>query len=124
MSLNEDHCGECEKDPCVCVEQDDEDDVSPSQNKAWGKRTLIDMVDDEDDPHIYQSAAGKTPAHMRRFIDDECEEEVEEPDLQYYFEQYELTKQQQIAMCRTYANYLAQQLRSSGKMKAARTHKK
>lgn len=40
------------------------------------------------------------------------EELGEHPDLAAYFEQYSLTEQQQIAMCRTYANYLSQKVRS------------
>lgn len=42
----------------------------------------------------------------------EYDEGMEQPDLAAYFEQFELTEQQQIAMCRTYANYLSQKVRS------------
>lgn len=127
-------------------------------------KTFIDMEQNSDEPVIVRGAAGKAPASLSQFIDDEaneCEglncafcglvscrcaydidaqeddenvEEIEEdldsatirkrnsrfeydegmiqPDLAAYFEQFELTEQQQIAMCRTYANYLSQKVRS------------
>lgn len=114
--------------------------------------TIIDMVDDEDNPLIRRGAAGKAPAHLSQYIDDEAEEfeeidedddeeevldledqaekdlerkrdlarwkeeELEEgPDLGEYFAEFDLTEQQQIAMCRTYANYLAQRCRARAK---------
>lgn len=117
--------------------------------------TIIDMVDDEDNPLIRRGPAGKAPAHLSQFVDDEAEEfeEIDEddedgleelvmeserygerdlerkrelarwrdnsveegPDLGEYFAEFDLTEQQQIAMCRTYANYLAQRCRARAK---------
>lgn len=37
---------------------------------------------------------------------------AEEPDLDEYFDQFGLTDQERIGMCRTYANYLAQKVRT------------
>jgi len=39
-------------------------------------------------------------------------EEEDVPDLAEYFHQFGMTKKQQIAVCRTYANHLAAALRS------------
>jgi len=54
------------------------------------------------------------PRSLKRSVADlsGIDEFGENPDLAEYFEQYKLTEQQQIAMCRTYANYLSQKVRS------------
>lgn len=48
-----------------------------------------------------------------------CPEEYdafyEEPDLRSYFSQFNLTDQAVIALCRTYANYMAQKTRLAGR---------
>jgi len=108
-------------------------------------KTIIDMVDDEDDPKIYVGAAGKAPYSLGSGLlseeedDDEeypadeeivdasnaykadyakrlrCEEEYEQsitPDLASYFDKFNLPNFSVIAICRTYANYLAQQERT------------
>lgn len=113
MSLNEDHCGECEHDPCVCeVIQDEEENSAevrtpnPLARSQASKRLFIDMEDDSDEPGIYQGAAGKAPAHLGGFIDEDDDEEGV-PDLQSYFSKFDLPPQSVIAMCRTYANSLA-----------------
>lgn len=138
-------------------------------------RTLIDLAENSDEPTITRGAAGKAPAHLGGFIDEEaeevdedevcercalancrcaydidaqpeeeeelfeedegdeeilqhqqgwkrslrCEEKYEDfrPDLAVYFAEFGLTEQQQIAMCRTYANYLAQKVRAAMKEK-------
>lgn len=128
MSIDEDHCGECGNDPCNCGElaQDEEIVESPPwDNKgSQRKRTIIDLEEDSDEPKIYAGAAGKAPAHLSQSVDWYGVETGDEPDLLSYFEQFGLTKQQEIAICRTYANYLAQQLRATGAMKAARKQQK
>jgi len=46
-----------------------------------------------------------------------CDESYSpEPDLDAYFDGFGLSAQSRIAMCRTYANYLTQKLRSSGRL--------
>lgn len=127
MSLMDDHCGECGCDPCTCCEQDNVEEAdeiieSPPWDKGASqkKRTIIDLEEDSDEPKIYAGAAGKAPAHLSHNVDWYGIETGDEPDLLSYLGQFELTKQQEIAICRTYANYLAQQLRATGAMKAAR----
>lgn len=122
-----------------------------------GFRTHIDLVEDEDKPKIYTTAAGKRPMRVELLDEEEDLEEEEEPeqdeeimehagrykrefsrsllctenyadfykepDLRTYFSEFDLTPHQQIAMCRTYANYLTQQLRASGRMAPARAKK-
>lgn len=111
-------------------------------------KTMIDLVDNEDDPKIYVGAAGKAPyslgsgllsdddedvddddedkvdeeiiAHDKEYKADyakrlRCEEEYENdqtPDLASYFATFNLPNFSVIAICRTYANYLAQQDRT------------
>lgn len=130
MSLDEDHCGECGSDPCEChgpddaVEEEEEIIESPPWQASQKKRTIIDLEENSDEPKIYAGAAGKAPAHLSQSIDWYGKETDDEPDLLSYLGQFELTKQQEIAICRTYANYLAQQLRASGAMKAPRKQQK
>lgn len=112
MSLNEDHCGECEHDPCVCVSlQDEEEDSSelktPNPLGRSQKRLFVDLAEDSDEPIIMATAAGKAPAHLSQYIHEEEEEEENVPDLQSYFSNFALPPQSVIAMCRTYANSLA-----------------
>lgn len=110
------------------------DEEQPLQRSV--ARTIIDMCDDSDEPKIYSTPAGKAP---RGWVADEeeedeeileaakhaqenlnkvlqCDENYEDivPDLGVYFSKFDLSEQQQIAMCRTYANYLTQKLRASG----------
>jgi len=111
-------------------------------------KTIIDMVEDEDDPKIYVGAAGKAPYSLGSGLlsdedeDDEeypadeeivehdkeykaeyakrlrCDEDYCEgftahtPDLAAYFKEFDLPNFSIIAICRTYANYLAQQERT------------
>jgi len=81
----------------------------------------IDAPGDEDDDLLEEEEEGDEEIITRgrgfkRDLDRSlrCEEEYDDgnPDLAAYFEQYNLTEQQQIAMCRTYANYLSQKVRS------------
>jgi len=122
-------------------------DETPRQLHRSVAKTIIDMVDDEDDPKIYVGPAGKAPYSLgsgllseeeedeEEFPADEeiiqtekaykedyakrlrCDEEYDEelsphPDLASYFAKFDLPNFSVIAICRTYANYLAQQERS------------
>ena len=130
-------CDECGYSPCVCKTTGQDDVPNPLQRSY--ARTHIDLVEDEDDPKIWTTPAGKRPVSLAQELEDEVEEEEEDelaaaghlyaakfreslkceedyesfhPDLTAYFAQFDISDQQQIAMCRTYANYLAQRLRS------------
>lgn len=67
-----------------------------------------------------RAVAGKQP----RYVDalglsqlwEEAEEEAEQqPDLKSYFEDFGLSKPQQVRLCRAYANLLAQETRCARK---------
>lgn len=76
----------------------------------------IDMVDDEDKPRITMGAA-KRRITKRKSEDIYCDEAFEDkPDLGAYFGLFDLSDQQEIAICRTYANYLTSALRASGRI--------
>lgn len=68
-------------------------------------------VDEDADPEILENHKEYAADFLKRM---RCEEgiEPEEPDLQEYFAQWDLDETQVIAICRTYANYLAQRVRS------------
>lgn len=109
MSLEGDHCGECGMDPCECVVQD-----SPVGMKGE-KRPYFTIDGDEE---IVEHNKGYQAAFKRALM---CDEEYDQdPDLGIYFGTFNLSPEQQIAMCRTYANYLTQKLRSSGRLGPAR----
>jgi len=99
------------------------------------EHTMIDLVEDSDEPEITKWQGGKAPmpsVNQYDLMDDEeildndvlyksdfkralrCDEQYVEagPDLNEYFAKFDLTEFQVIAMCRTYANYLAQKARS------------
>ncbi len=61
--------------------------------------------------------AGKAPriCHVHAEPDSDDDVLLESPDLGEYFSQFELSAPQCIALCRTYANYLASVQRSHGK---------
>lgn len=46
-----------------------------------------------------------------QLCDEQYDAFYEEPDLRSYFAQFQLSEQSQIALCRTFANYLAQKTR-------------
>jgi len=117
-------------------------------------RTLIDMFENSDEPKFTHTAAGKAPAHLGNVVEDEeidspedsdeCDGDYDNrrkrdlamliseegepepmvPDLDEYFGNFDLDETQQIAICRTYANYLAQKVRSRwGNVKKLRAKK-
>lgn len=84
--------------------------------KRSQKRLFIDMVEDEDHPQVSTMAAGKRPAHLSQFVEEiggEDSDEVETPDLQLYFNKFDLDPHQIISMCRTFASSIAARLRAS-----------
>lgn len=98
---------------------------------------VLSEQDDEEVPELQRSYAMKGPRYGEEIDDEildhnekyqlkfkrslECEEEYEpEPDLDTYFDEFHLTQTQRIAMCRTYANYLTQKLRSTGRLQQPR----
>lgn len=66
------------------------------------------IEDDEDVAPLHRSGAfaGKAPWSLADLAD-EAEGSEDEPDLASYFSKFGLDPSSQIAMCRTYANYLA-----------------
>jgi len=121
-------------------------DETPRELRRSVAKTMIDLVEDEDDPKIYVGPAGKAPYSLgsgllseeeydeeedhgdgeimehnneykadyakRLRCEEEYEVESEVPDLALYFEKFNLPNFSVIAICRTYANYLAQQERT------------
>jgi len=142
MSLDNDHCGECAQDPCVCVGPLDLHEDTPKPNPL--KRSYANVgqprdpvfessqMEDDEDPLVEEDDDGDAEllSHHRGYQKKFkqaliCSESYSpEPDLDAYFDVFHLSAQQKIAMCRTYANYLTQKLRSSGKLAPARIHKK
>lgn len=91
---------------------------------AYDIDALEDVEEDqlpEDEEEILDVSPVRPKKRNSRF---EYDEGMVQPDLAAYFEQFELTEQQQIAMCRTYANYLSQKVRSKfGAGGAKKTYK-
>jgi len=125
MSLADDHCGECNHDPCTCVGPLDEEPIPNKLKRSYasvGSQFIDDeaddeveeVEDDEGDVEIVNHNRGYQ-RHFQKAL--RCDESYSpEPDLDAYFAGCGLSAQQRIAMCRTYANYLTQKLRSSGKL--------
>lgn len=90
-------CQECGRavEACVCESQLDEEDV------------------EEEDPEPEITRRGKRVRQFEQSM--KCDEHYdafyEEPDLRSYFSQFSMTEASQIALCRTWANYLAQKTR-------------
>lgn len=136
MSLADDHCGECGMDPCVChqPEQDEVEESPPREllrTNQGAKRPLFasQFIDDEAIEEEDDGEAEILDHHQRMQTNFKralhCAEKYEpEPDLDTYFAAFDMSAQSRIAMCRTYANYLTQKLRSSGKLGPARPKKK
>lgn len=84
----------------------------------------IDAQEDEQEEipedELEEESAPITNKRNARF---DYEEGEEQPDLAAYFDQFTIDEQQQIAICRTYANYLAQRLRSKFGPTGTRTWK-
>lgn len=110
--------------PSSSEEQDDVVEVPrpkvrvPAGKAPWVPRRREPSEDDEIIEHhnAYQNNFRKRIA---------CDEEYpEEPDLGGYFAPFKMSKPQVIAMCRTYANHLAQQVRFSSGAKPRKYNKK
>lgn len=124
MSVEDDHCGECNKDPCVCLLEEE----TPNELKR-SHADISQFVDDEaeqidsdqGDEEIVQHNGGYQ-RHFEKKL--RCDERYSpEADLDAYFDEFGLSAESRIAMCRTYANYLTQKLRSSGRLGPARVKK-
>jgi len=101
----------------------DEDEVKIYRSAA-GKAPappsidLYDLDGDEEeemeevDEEIVEHDRGQKREFQTRMICGEEYENHDEPDLAEYFDQFDLDETQVIAVCRTYANYLAQRVRS------------
>ena len=118
MSLEDDHCGECGKDPCECVEQDEP--KTPAGKRPLSASQYID-VDAEEDGEQFEEEDEILEhhiSHQKQFAKKlHCDERYSpEADLDAYFDEFGLSAESRIAMCRTYANYLTQKLRSSGRL--------
>jgi len=94
-------CSFCGLVNCRCAYDID------AQGESDGEQPL--SIEEEEHPNPSKRGSKACPIHL--------EEEGDDPDLAAYFDQYQLTEQQQIAMCRTYANYLSQKVRSTAKMR-------
>lgn len=90
---------------------------------AYDIDALEDIEEDqlpEEEEEILDASPVRPSKRNSRF---EYDEGMVQPDLAAYFEQFELTEQQQIAMCRTYANYLSQKVRSKFGAGGTKTYK-
>jgi len=122
MSLEDDHCGECQKDPCVCILSAEQDaPKTPAGKRPLSQSQYID-VDGEDGEQCSDEGDDEVLNHLQGYRKDfetklrTDERYSPEPDLDAYFDAFGLSAESRIAMCRTYANYLTQKLRSSGRL--------
>lgn len=70
-------------------------------------------IDSPDDSDVFdEDFTNRRKRDVAMLISDEGEQEPSVPDLDDYFSHFDLDETQQIAICRTYANYLAQKVRS------------
>lgn len=122
MSVADDHCGECGLDPCVChIPASDDEDVPNElvRSTAGVKRPLYSesqppSEEEEGELEILDHHQ-RMQTNFKRAL--HCDESYSpEPDLDAYFDEFGLSAESRIAMCRTYANYLTQKLRSSGRL--------
>jgi len=80
--------------------------------------SVEEVDEDEGDEEILQHNKGYQAKFRKALL---CDEEYrQEPDLDVYLGGFGLSAESRIAMCRTYANYLTQKLRSSGRLGPAR----
>lgn len=98
-----------------------EEEELPNELKR-SHANISQFVDDEaeqvdssqGDEEIIQHAGGYQ-RHFEKKL--RCDERYSpEADLDAYFDEFGLSAESRIAMCRTYANYLTQKLRSSGRL--------
>lgn len=141
MSLDHNSkCGECGRDPCMChafadPEQDSDpeeiaDEAAPfdlKRSRVGVKEPMSQMVEDVDDgdEEIIETSRKYQKVFKEKLRTDERYKP--EPDLDAFFDEFGLSAESRIAMCRTYANYLTQKLRSSGRIgppRARPTNKK
>ena len=105
-------CERCLQRVCCCEDPDDEDPVEqdePFTNKERSKSLTPPTANpDRGTPEPFRGGFGwKRPVSQ---IDLWCDEELESPDLDEYFNKFALDEHERIRLCRTYANYLAQKV--------------
>jgi len=93
---------------------------APAGKAPWVPRRR-EPSPEEDEEIIEHDRAYKANFRKRLACDEEL---VDEPDLAEYFAPFKMSKPQVIAMCRTYANHLAQQVRFSSGSKPRKYNKK
>jgi len=93
-------------------EQDEEDPIEESSPLSLKRSNAF--IEEEGDEEIVTHHKG----YQRQFAKKlHCDERYSpEADLDAYFDEFGLSAESRIAMCRTYANYLTQKLRSSGRL--------
>jgi len=138
------NCADCGRHPCVCDAFDAalglgrEDPPSPPptplkrahatvgvkqpRSSIFPVEEVVEDIDDDGDAEVLDNAKDYHKKFKQSLM---CSESYShDPDLAAYFDDFHLSAQQRIGICRTYANYLTQKLRSSGKMAPARTNKR
>lgn len=133
MAAKDTKCDVCGEDPCGCGDQDDDcgeyhvygaqkEPASLKRSNAFiesSQPPSEEDIDMDSDPEVLAHNDNYQKKFKQALL---CSEQYnQEPDLDVYFDDFHLSAQQRIAICRTYANYLTQKLRASGKMAAART---
>jgi len=135
MAAIEQECTECGRTPCACddgapqdEEEREESPVSPlkrsyayigGQPRDPDADDVVEPIDEDEE--VLDHAKDYHKKFKQALL---CSESYShDPDLEVYFDDFHLSAQQRIAICRTYANYLTQKLRASGKMAPARVHK-
>jgi len=103
-------------------DSDEEDPIEESSPPSLKRSAAFIEQEDIGDEEVLEHSKGYQRHFQKALL---CSERYSpEPDLDVYFDDFGLSAQQRIAMCRTYANYLTQKLRSSGKLAAPRPKKK
>lgn len=98
----EDLCNECESDPCICEEMEQDDVPRPLARSA--------AFSTSSGPAVKRPLAGKRPMgpppprRVEHFAPQE-----DAPDLFEYFSEFDLTPMEVVGVCRTFANYLCAQ---------------
>lgn len=100
-----------------------EEEAAPfelKRSRVGVKEPMSQQVQDEDDgdEEIIETSRKYQKAFKEKLRTDERYKP--EPDLDAFFDGFGLSEESRIAMCRTYANYLTQKLRSSGRLGPAR----
>jgi len=104
----------------LASEEEEEDDLpkgKPYNPQIWPQKrpmSSMDMEEEEDDEIIDTHRTNQKNFQKSIMYREEYNamEYIEEPDLSMYLGSFGLTDFQQISLCRTYANYLAQRAKA------------